>query len=307
MLMTLAAGALAALALTQQSDTTVAVSRGMRLEVDNFAGEIAVRTWDRDAVRISAAHSRRDEIQVESEEGLLSVGVERDPEPSEVERNDEPSGHERGHGPSGSVNFDITAPSWMPLELNGVNTDVRVAGARSEVTVETVEGSVDVDGGSGSVSLSSVQGTVGLRNARGRIDVSTVNAAVRVSGVSGDLTAATVNDDIVLDRVKSGNVEATTVNGAITYDGAIEDGGRYSFSTHNGAISVAVPEGTNATVFVATFKGEFRPQFPVSLPDGRARKRFDFVLGSGGARLELESFQGPIELRRPGRRPEGES
>ena len=33
----------------------------------------------------------------------------------------------------------------------------------------------------------------------------------------------------------------------------------------------------------------------------RRGKRFDFTLGSGGAAIDLESFQGTIRLVRPGR------
>jgi len=43
MLTTLAT--LATFALAQQTDTTVPVRTGARLEVSNFGGEIAVKTW----------------------------------------------------------------------------------------------------------------------------------------------------------------------------------------------------------------------------------------------------------------------
>src|SRR2546422_1006208 len=63
MLTTLAT--LAALALTQQTDTTVQVRSGARLEISNFGGEIAVKTWSRNAVRVVAEHSSRDRISVD--------------------------------------------------------------------------------------------------------------------------------------------------------------------------------------------------------------------------------------------------
>ena len=46
------------------TDETVTCHRGTRLSVNNFAGEVIVRGWDRDAVRVqarhSSAHARRD-------------------------------------------------------------------------------------------------------------------------------------------------------------------------------------------------------------------------------------------------------
>jgi DUF4097 and DUF4098 domain-containing protein YvlB len=94
-------------------------------------------------------------------------------------------------------------------------------------------------------------------------------------------------------------VTATTVNGSVSYDGAIQDGGQYTMTTHNGDVAVSIAEGVNATVDVSTYNGEFETAFPVQLSH-TSRNRFTFVLGSGSARLTLESFQGTIRLHRPG-------
>ena len=50
--------------LLVQTDTTVPVRSGARLEVENFGGEIAVKTWAKNAVRIEASHSTRDRIVI---------------------------------------------------------------------------------------------------------------------------------------------------------------------------------------------------------------------------------------------------
>ena len=89
------------------------------------------------------------------------------------------------------------------------------------------------------------------------------------------------------------------MNGDITYDGTIKDGGRYRFATHDGSLRVSVPEKSNVAVSVSTFNGEFNSCFPVQLT-GKAKHRFNFTIGSGSARLELESFDGDIKICRPG-------
>jgi hypothetical protein len=62
---------------------------------------------------------------------------------------------------------------------------------------------------------------------------------------------------------------------------------------------VSVPERSNVSVAVSTFDGEFDASFPVQITETR-RRRFTFTIGSGSARLELETFDGDIQLRRPG-------
>src|SRR5881396_3838868 len=74
MLTTLAT--LAALALMQQTDTTVPVRAGARLEINNFGGEIAVKTWSRNAVRVMAEHSSRDRIRVDASDQVVRVKTE---------------------------------------------------------------------------------------------------------------------------------------------------------------------------------------------------------------------------------------
>src|SRR3989454_5127218 len=280
MLTTLAT--LAALALTKQTDRPVRGGGGPRLEVHNYGGEIAVKTWSRNAVRVVADHSSRDRISVDASEQVVRVKTE----PGR-------------RGPS-QIDYAVTVPAWMALNLSGVYTDIKVEGAKNEITAETVQGEVTVVGGSGNVSLKSVMGAVTLEKARGRIDLSSVNEEIRATEISGDLTAETVNGDITLVQIESANAEANTVNGDITYDGTIKDGGRYRFGTHDGDVRVSVPEKANVSVSVSTFNGDFSACFPVQLT-GKTKHRFTFTLGSGSARLELESFGGRSEERRVGK------
>ena len=276
----------AALALAQQTDTTVPVRSGARLEISNYGGEIAVKTWSRNAVRVVADHSSRDRISVDASD--LVVRVKADP---------------GRRGPS-QIDYAVTVPAWMALNLSGVYTDIKVDGAQNEITAETVQGEITVLGGSGNVSLKSVMGAVTLEKARGRIALSSVNEEVRATDISGDLTAETVNGDVTLIQIESANAEANTVNGDITYDGTIKDGGRYRFGTHDGDVRVSVPEKANVSVSVSTFNGDFSACFPVQLT-GRTKHRFSFTIGSGSARLELESFSGDIRICRPGQLSKG--
>ena len=270
------------LALLQQIDSTVPVERGQRLEVSSHAGDIAVKTWARSAVRVQADPGGRTTVEIDRSATSLTVRTEG------------------RRGPPSMVDLQITAPAWMALDLSGVNTDISIAGARGPVSVETVQGQVDVEGGEGLVSLQSVQGSVSLRGAKGSLEVHSVNEDVVVSGSSGEVTAETVNGDITLSRVDGSSVTASSVNGDLEYDGTIRNGGRYAFSTHNGNITVSVPDGANAAVAVATFNGDFASEFPVTLTETRKGKRFSFTLGTGSAQMTLESFQGSIELVRPG-------
>ena len=281
MLLTLVTGALA-FAAAQQIDTTVTVARGQRLDVNAYGGEVTLRGWNRNAVRVEATTSGRDRVEVSTTATAVSVRTEG------------------RHGPATEIELRISAPPWIGLSLSGVHTDMKVQGIHAPISVETVEGEVAVNGGQGLISLRSVQGPVSLRGAKGRISVNSVNEDVEVANSSGEIVAGTVNGEIKLQIIDAATVDASTVNGDISYSGPIRNGGRYALSTHNGDITLTVAEGTNARVAVATFSGDFESEFPVPLRGTRKGKGFNFTLGSGSAQVTLESFQGTIELVRPG-------
>lgn len=279
MLWTLAT--LASLALAQQTDTTVAVEPGTRLRVDNYGGAVQIRAGTDNRVRVRADHASRDRVELERRAGTLTIKTES------------------RRGMPQSVDFTITVPKWMAVSVSGVYTDADIAGTEADISVETVQGEVTVTGGKGFLSLQSVEGVVTVRGARGRIEATSVNEGIEVYDAVGDVQAETVNGDVTLHGIDAAVVSATTVNGDIEYDGVIKDSGRYEFGSHNGDITVSVPERANCTVGVSTYQGEFDSSFPVPL-QGVTKRRFSFRLGAGACRLEIDSFQGDIRLRRPG-------
>jgi hypothetical protein len=95
-------------------------------------------------------------------------------------------------------------------------------------------------------------------------------------------------------------VEAGTLSGEILYDGTFQEGGQYSFVSHSGDIMLGVPEGASANFNVATLDGEVQNLFPVQGLERPTRRRTTFRVGSGSARVDIESFNGNVKVGRPG-------
>jgi len=273
------------------TDQTVQVTKGTKLDVNNFAGDVIIKVWNKDAVRVEVNNSDRETVDIKPVEQALRIR----------------SRSLRG-GPPRSLDYTISVPSWMAIAVAGTYADVNMDGVGGDVSVETTHGDIKVRGGSGFVSLKSVQGEITLEKAKGRVEVRAVNESIHLADISGDLSAESTNGSIVLDRIDSGNVDLYTVNGNISYDGAIKEKGLYRLTTHNGMIAMPIPDKTNATLTVRTYNGSFRSTFQLAGDDAQRRnKRFTVTLGNGSAHLELESFGGTIALRRPGDpRPETE-
>ena len=262
-------------------DTTFSVRQGQRLLIDNFAGDVHVVSWGKDAIRLAATHTRRTRIDVESSASEVQI-----------------SSH--SHMGPGSAEMDLSVPHWMPIQVQGVQTDISIEGSKGEVKAQTVHGDVNLMGGMNFVSLSSVDGMVKVVGARGRVQVSSVNDGVELNDIVGDISAESVNGNVVLVRPDSKSIEASTINGGVLFDGQTQRGGVYTLSTHNGDILVGLPDKPDVAVSVSTFGGNFSTFLPIQLSETKKHKPITFVLGSGDAQLELESFQGAIRLEKLG-------
>jgi len=273
--------AVAGLAIAQDTDTSFAVHQGQRLELSDFGGDVSIKAWRQNAIRVKATHGSHDHVSVSTDGATVTINASS------------------RHGPA-SVDYEILAPAWMPLSIAGTpSADVTIEGTEAEVTVETVEGGIHVVGGSGNVSLRSVEGEVSLEGAHGHIELNSVDGNIEVKDCSGDISAETVDGEITMTEIESADVDASTVDGSVEYDGTIKDNGRYHFESHDGDVSVSVPERANVTLSVSTVSVDFDACFPLQIKD-KTKHRFTFTLGTGSARLELESFDGDIKICRPG-------
>ena len=98
-----------------QTDQTEAVQRGMRLTVDNFAGEVVIHTWDKDAVRVQARHHGRTRVNVRRTGGGLSISASGEMGPS-------------------AVDYDITTPVLADGNKSLTATQEDLAGNVSNVS-----------------------------------------------------------------------------------------------------------------------------------------------------------------------------
>jgi DUF4097 and DUF4098 domain-containing protein YvlB len=267
-----------------RTDQTVDVVKGTRLVLSNNAGEVVVRSWDREQVRVQATHNERATVDVASADSTLRIRSRA------------------ARGPAGLVDYQLTVPRWMAVNLSGTYLESTIEGTTAEVTVESVHGNIRVVGGSGNINLRSVEGIITVDKAAGNVRATTINEGIRLADISGDVYAETTNGDIEVQNAQTSSLEISTVNGDVTFNGTMRDAGSYRLTTHGGDIRLGLGGVNNATVFVRTFQGDFRADFPIQLPEGQSAregsKRFNFTLGSGSARIELQTFNGDITLAR---------
>lgn len=276
MLMPLIAVAALTLSAPDTLTNVFLVTRGDRLDVETRNGNVAIRTTTTSSVRVTGGWRGR----LSHEGGVLKL-----------------DGNAR-RGWTDETDLVLEVPLWMPLAVQTQNGDVNIDAADAHVDVQTLAGNVTVRNAKAGVSLHAISGDLRVLQSAGRLELNSVNGGILVIGADGPVMAATVNDDITLAEIRSDQVAAETVNGEVRYAGALEARGRYTFSSHNGDITLHLPGTPDALVSVATYSGEFESDWPLTLTERRGG-RFSVPLGRGaGARVDLESFQGSIRLSR---------
>jgi hypothetical protein len=263
-----------------RSETTLVVPRSATLDVSTFAGDIVVQAWPRNDVRIVARHGRRDRLAPRLVHDTLTVAV--------VGRAGEPA----------FGDLTVLVPAWMPMRLASVESPIGVQGVRAAVDAGSIRGNVFVRQVVGAVQLRSVEGLVRVLDARGPVQVASINNIVRLERIVGGIDAESVNGDIQMANIESPDVEASSVNGNVVFEGPFQHRGRYRLASHNGNLRVGVPVGADVDVSVHNIRGAFHNGLPAPLAPHGPGRRFTFTLGGGGSSLELQSFQGFIQLLR---------
>jgi hypothetical protein len=272
-----------AVSVSSSADTVVTVLPESRLWIRGLQGQITVETWTKSAVRLRSQGPRGEKVRIARRGPTVTIDSKRTGRRSQ---------------------YTVTVPSWMSVALVSPDASARVSGMKGGLMVRTVNGAVDVEDNEGPIYLSSVQGPIRVSRAKGRLEVNTVNGPINLDAIAGWVNAETVNGPIELARMLGDSIEATTVNGPVTFDGSMRQGGWYRFATHHGDIEVVLPTRPDARVSVSTYGGEFESEVPVPSPRSHQRKRLQFTLGDGKSWLQLESFLGRIRLSKatPGAR-----
>jgi DUF4097 and DUF4098 domain-containing protein YvlB len=255
MLTTILTGTLLSVAAVQQTDTVIAVQPGARLDIEAFGGEVVVRTWSRNEMRIEADHSSRTRLGISHSQSAVRL-------------------RSRSSRGVANVDYEITVPAGTDVEVNGTFLGARMEGELGEVRVETVHGDIAISGASGFVYLYSVQGNVELSDTEGDANIHSVNGSLRMSNVTGRVNGSIRYGGTIENR---GRYKLSTHSGNVTLSAAQDINATVSVSTFSGHFDAGFP----ITLTGTTTEGR---RFSFTVGDGSAR--IDLESFSGDIRIE---------------------
>jgi hypothetical protein len=148
------------------------------------------------------------------------------------------------------------------------------------------------------VEARSVEGSIEARALTGSASLRTGDDEIRVSASTASLDLETVDGEIELDDVRAPRLSVRSTDGEITFRGSILQGGDYGFFSHGGEITLRILQPASFDASVLSYGGRFESEFPVRTAGFRSGENLSFTVGSGGARIVIETFSGQVSLVR---------
>ncbi len=263
-------------------DTTLTLGANGTVDLSLLSGEIVVTGGSGRQVRI-VAESERGDLRLEHSTNRITLRTERN----------------RGRG--GDTEYRVTVPTGTRVVMASSSGDLTARGTKGEVEATSMSGEISITDASGDVQAEALSGNVEISKVSGSVSAQAVSGDITVEDVSGAVEVESVSGEIVLHGITSKSVRGVTVSGEIDFAGTVAPDGRYELNSHSGDVRASLPDNVNALISVSTFSGEIDSDFPLTLQPGDRRgqhQQFEFRIGSGGARIQLESFSGDIYLDR---------
>lgn len=199
-------------------------------------------------------------------------------------------------GGDDSVEIIATKKADNQKDLDKI--EIEITNSPDEIVVETELGKSDRWYSRGNNS-GSVKYEVIVPEGTRLESVETVNGNVNISGVSGKVVSESVNGDLEVSDL-AGDVGLSTVNGSIEAEfSRLEGQQRVKVETVNGRVTIYLPENVDVDINADTLNGGINAKdFGLETEKGFVGSDLNGKIGDGGARLNIDTVNGSIKIRR---------
>ncbi|MEX2162370.1 MAG: hypothetical protein WD751_10720 [Anaerolineales bacterium] len=233
------------------------------LKIENVAGSLQVKGWDEQVIRIDV--DSEEHLEYRFKDDTLILSCESD--------------------------CMLRVPEQSELHIKSVDGDAYVNGLEGKVRVDQVGGSLNLKT-VGEAALGNIDGNLTARNVEGELNAEEVSGNLSLRDVEGEVSAKEIHGNLSLRNIE-GNIEAAS-DGNAELRLELEAGSEYRVKA-GGNLFCHLDASTDADVVLISGA----KQIHVYTEDSKQlvqTGRHEFILGDGGATLEL-SAGGHIDFR----------
>ena len=276
---------------------TEALARDGKVIINNVSGTIQIKSGAQDQVQIDAVKVCNVSTEAKAKENMALVTIEVTKNGNIVQI--ETKYPEKVRNLNVSVNYVLTIPAMASIKVRNVSGSVEATDIGGMFEGNNTSGKVILSRIGGGADCRVVSGGLQVSDIKGDVDLKTVSGNITASRIKGSIDAETTSGSITLTEItEPKTVRAKVLSGKTIYDGQIAAGGKYSFESLSGSVSVTIPAASGFDLEAETFSGSISTDFAVTMQGKIDRKEIRGVVNNGGAALRIKAFSGSIEIKK---------
>ncbi|MFT2089798.1 DUF4097 family beta strand repeat-containing protein [Paraglaciecola sp. 2405UD69-4] len=293
----------------EQIDRIADVDQDAFIKIEHVNGKANIKGWDKNQVRVVGTLGDNTEefiFKHDNDEVMIEVKVKK-------HRKWDSWGDDEGDI------LDIYVPRLSKVYYSAINADVDIEGVQGGASIDTVNGSINSRALAGRIHLESVNGDISAKELIGDVKIETVNGDINSvsSGGNGDsydsvngdikvvsksqeINVGTVNGDIELELGDVSQLSVSTVNGDIEANLSLLKSGDIEAYSVDGGINLYFQKQVSARFDIQAHAGGSIKNL---LSDDKMQKAkygpsrwLEFSLNGGHAEVDVSTVSGKVKL-----------
>lgn len=226
----------------EKIERSVAVSPQLTVTLCVASGQLTVRGWDKNELRVRSAGAGHIELRRIDKTKDPSVPASR----IDVMVLESTAKVTRAIVDCQALaDVEMEVPAGATVQVQTRDGDISISGV-SAAYAGSQNGNIEIARVVKVVEAGSIGGSITLRDSSGRVILSSAGGIVEVVNVKASnpddtFEVGTVSGDIQLQHVSNPKVMAKTVNGTVTMTGPLARAGHYTFTNMTGDVILALP------------------------------------------------------------------
>jgi hypothetical protein len=263
---------------------TLSVDPHGQIDIVNVSGTVQVRGWNKSEVEVSVELNSTQQLEFTADGRHTLVRVST-------------PGRKSGH----STEMMVRVPEGSSLSVNTVSADQQIRDVHGSQRLQSVSGTIETAVWADDLQIKTISGDVRVdgHGSSSEADIDTVSGSVVLREIAGAVEVGSVSGDIQVRMGELTRGRIHTTNGTVDWRSSLASDGRLEAQAINGDLKFRLQKQLDAEFDIETFNGEIDNCFgPKSKPTrehapGRAVR---FVQGKGGARVDIKTMNGGVEI-----------
>jgi len=259
-----------------------------QVDIVNVSGTVQVRGWNKPEVEVSVELDASQKLEFTNDGRHTLVRIAK---PGDK------GGRQSGH----SADLVVQVPEGSSIAVNTVSADQEIKGVRGSQRLQSVSGTIETTVWADDLQVKTISGDIRVdgHGAPNEADIDTVSGSVVLRDIAGAVEVGSVSGDIQVRMGELTRGRIHTTNGTVDWRSSLAPDARLEAQAINGDLKFRLRKKVDAEFDIETFNGEIDNCFGPKAKRTREHapgRAVRFVQGKGGARVDIKTMNGGVEI-----------